>query len=134
MITGMQINTSAARVTAWVAFCVLAASGCVYHMPIQQGNFADAASLAQVRSGMTRAQVRYLLGTPMVPGAFDNNRWDYDYYLKVGYGTAPRRARTTVYFHNDLVERVDSDVKPAPAEPAAENSAQATAAAPAPTT
>ena len=134
MITGMQINTSAARATAWVAFCVLAASGCVYHMPIQQGNYADAASLAQVRSGMTRAQVRYLLGTPMVPSTFDNNRWDYDYYLKVGYGTAPRRARTTVYFHNDLVERVDSDVKPAPAEPAAENSAQATAAAPAPTT
>ena len=92
MITGMQINTSAARVTAWVAFCVLTASACVYHMPIQQGNYPDAASLAQVRSGMTRAQVRYLLGTPMVPSAFDNNRWDYDYYLKVGYGTAPRRA------------------------------------------
>ncbi len=38
---------------------------------------------------MTRAQVRYLLGTPMVPGGFDNDRWDYDYYLKLRQLHAP---------------------------------------------
>ena len=113
----MQVTTSATRLAAWVAFSAITAAGCVYHMPIQQGNYPDAASLAQVRPGMTRAQVRYLLGTPMVPGAFDNDRWDYDYYLKAGHGMAPRHARATVYFSHDLVERVDSDVKPAPAEP-----------------
>ena len=89
----MQITTSAARLAAWLAFCVFATTACVYHMPIQQGNYPDAAALTQVRSGMTRAQVRYLLGTPIVPGAFDNDRWDYDYYLKAGNGVAPRRAR-----------------------------------------
>jgi hypothetical protein len=61
---------------------------------------------------MTRAQVRYLLGTPMVPGGFDNDRWDYDYYLKLRQLKAPRRARASVYFRNDLVDHVDSDVMP----------------------
>ncbi len=44
---------------------------------------------------MTRAQVRYLLGTPMVPGGFDNDRWDYDYYLKIAAAqdSAPRPRR-----------------------------------------
>jgi outer membrane protein assembly factor BamE len=116
MIGSMQITTSAARIAACVALWVLGTTACVYQMPIQQGNYPDAASLAQVKAGMTRAQVRYLLGTPQVPGAFDNDRWDYDYYLKVGHGTDPRRARATVYFQNDLVDRIDSDVKPAPAQ------------------
>ena len=117
MIGAMQITTSAARLAAWLAFCAFAATACVYHMPVQQGNYPDAAALTQVRTGMTRAQVRYLLGTPIVPGAFDNDRWDYDYYLKAGNGVAARHARATVYFHNDLVDRIDSDVKPAPAGP-----------------
>jgi outer membrane protein assembly factor BamE len=127
----MQVTTSAARVAACVALWALGATGCVYQMPIQQGNYPDAAALAQVRPGMTRAQVRYLLGTPQVPGGFDNARWDYDYYLKAGSGAKPRRARATVYFRNDLVDRIDSDVKPAPApaEPAT-----APAAPPAPAT
>jgi len=85
-------------------------SGCVYRMPIQQGNFLDPATIAQVRSGMTRSQVRYLLGTPMVPSDFDNSRWDYGYYLKTRRLQTPRRAHVTVYFANDLVARVDSDV------------------------
>ena len=112
----MQITTSAARIAVSLALWALATTACVYHMPIQQGNYPDAASLAQVRSGMTRAQVRYLLGTPQVPGGFDNDRWDYDYYLKTTYSSKPRRARATVYFRNDLVDRIDSDVKPAPAQ------------------
>src|SRR5689334_9774207 len=123
MMASMQINTSAARIAASVALWVLGTTACVYQMPIQQGNYPDAASLAQVKAGMTRAQVRYLLGTPQVPGGFDNDRWDYDYYLKVGHAAKPRRARAPVYFRNDVVDRIDSDVKPAPA--------QAEAAAPA---
>ena len=64
-------------------------------MPIQQGNYLDPAAIAQVKAGMTHSQVRYLLGTPMVPGGFDNSRWDYDYYLKTrrlqSPGARPRR-------------------------------------------
>ncbi len=89
-------------------------SGCVYRMPIQQGNYLDPAVIAQVKPGMTHSQVRYLLGTPMVPGAFDNTRWDYDYYLKAQRLKGPGRGHVSIYFANNLVARVDSDVKAAP--------------------
>lgn len=100
-------------------FSVLAASavvlgGCVYRMPIQQGNFLDPAVIAQVKPGMTHSQVRYLLGTPMVPGAFDNTRWDYDYYLKTKRLRDPGRGHVSIFFTDNLVARVDSDVKVAP--------------------
>ncbi len=75
---------------------VLAATllgGCAYKMPIRQGNYLDPAIVAQVKPGMTRSQVRYLLGTPMVPGAFDTSRWDYDYYYK-HRGLHARNVRT----------------------------------------
>jgi outer membrane protein assembly factor BamE len=86
-------------------------SGCVYRMPIQQGNHLDEATVSQVVPGMTRVQVRYLLGTPMVPGAFVNSRWDYDYYLKLRRLTEPLTAHATVYFNkNNLVDHVVSNV------------------------
>jgi outer membrane protein assembly factor BamE len=112
MIGTMQATTSAVRSALLLAFSLCAATACVYRMPIQQGNFLDATALVQVKKGMTRTQVRYLMGTPMVPGGFDNDRWDYDYYLKLRQLDSPRRARATVYFRNDLVDYVDSDVMP----------------------
>jgi outer membrane protein assembly factor BamE len=104
----------------WAMACVLAACplcGCVYRMPIQQGNYLDPVVIAQIKPGMTHSQVRYLLGTPMVPGAFDNARWDYDYYLKTQRLHNPGRGHVAVFFTNDLVSRVDSDVTKAPLAP-----------------
>ena len=89
-------------------------AGCVYHMPVRQGNYLDPAVVTQVRPGMTHSQVRYLLGTPMVPGAFDNSRWDYDYYLNASGLNHTHRAHVTIYFEKDVVARVVSDVKAAP--------------------
>lgn len=91
-----------------------ALSGCLYRISIQQGNFLDPAAIAQVKVGMTHSQVRYLLGTPMVPGGFDDSRWDYDYYLKTRRLQTPRRGHVVVHFTNNLVSGVDSDVKSAP--------------------
>ena len=58
--------------------------GCVYRMNIQQGNYLEGRTVDQLQVGMTRSQVRYLLGTPMVPESFDKERWDYLYYFKRG--------------------------------------------------
>lgn len=99
--------------TLWLGLVVGASllAGCVYRMPIQQGNHLDEATISQVLPGMTRVQVRYLLGTPMVPGGFVNERWDYDYYLKMRRLTEPLTAHATVYFNkNNLVDHVVSDV------------------------
>ena len=93
---------------------IWALSGCVYRMPIQQGNYLDPAVISQVKVGMTHSQVHYLLGTPMVPGGFDDARWDYDYYLKMRRLQTPLRSHVVVYFENNLVARVDSNVTSAP--------------------
>ncbi len=85
-------------------------SGCVYRLPIQQGNHLDAEKIGQVKPGMTRTQVKYLLGTPQTPGAFDNERWDYAYYLKVRRLQTPKQLHATVYFKGELVDHVVSNV------------------------
>ncbi len=82
--------------------------GCVYRMTIQQGNFLQKRAIVQLQVGMTRSQVRYLLGTPMVPTTFDTDRWDYLYYLRKGHFRKAQHYLLTVYFQNDKVARIDS--------------------------
>src|SRR3984957_17283270 len=83
-----------------------AASGCVYRVTVQQGNYLEKRNTDQLTTGMTKVQVRYLLGTPMMPSLFENQRWDYLYYLKVGRN-APIERQLTVYFKDDKVEKID---------------------------
>lgn len=83
--------------------------GCIYRMPIQQGNFLDADQVAQLQQGMTRSQVAFLLGTPMVPTAFDTDRWDYYYYTRNSRLQKPQTRRLTVYFQNDMVSRIERE-------------------------
>jgi outer membrane protein assembly factor BamE len=98
-------------VKAVIVLLAALATGCVYRLPIQQGNHLDAEKIGLIKPGMTRTQVKYLLGTPMVPGAFDNERWDYTYYLKLRRLQTPKQLHATVYFKDELVDHVASDVK-----------------------
>ena len=91
-----------------VLLIALPTSGCVYRMTVQQGNFLDARQVVQVKEGMTRAQVRFLLGTPMLPDAFDRDRWDYLYYLKVGRLQKAEEQRLTIYFTDEKVSRIEN--------------------------
>lgn len=91
-----------------LAACMAGAYGCVYRVPIQQGNFLEAEDVTQVMVGMTRAQVRYALGTPMVVDPFSSDRWDYVYYLKIGRMRAPERRHFIVYFENGNVARIET--------------------------
>src|SRR5215472_491481 len=97
------------RIAALLLIPALAAlsSGCVYRMSIQQGNFLEGKTVDQLQTGMTRAQVRYLLGTPMVPDAFDKERWDYLYYFKKGRWRTPEQRHLIVYFQEDKVSKFD---------------------------
>jgi outer membrane protein assembly factor BamE len=103
------------------AVCLLG-TGCVYRINIQQGNFLNQGQVNTVKEGMTRSQVRYLLGTPMVADSFDKERWDYIYYLKHGRSRKVDSRRVTVYFEGDKVARLD---KPTDAEAAAQDAAAA---------
>lgn len=86
----------------------MGASGCVYRMTVQQGNFLDPKQVSQLQVGMTRSQVRFLLGTPMLPDAFDRDRWDYLYYEKIGRLKKPDQRRLTVFFDADKVQRFEN--------------------------
>jgi outer membrane protein assembly factor BamE len=92
-----------------------ASSGCVYRMNIQQGNYLEARTVDQLQVGMTRSQVRYLLGTPMVPDAFDKERWDYLYYFKKGRLKKPEQRHLIVFFKAEKVEKFEKDNVPAKA-------------------
>jgi outer membrane protein assembly factor BamE len=82
-------------------------SGCVYRPTIQQGNLLQLDEIDQVKVGMTRSQVRYVLGTPMISDPFEPNRWDYVYTLQKGHDTHIDRAHFVVLFEDDKVIRVD---------------------------
>lgn len=101
------------------------AAGCLYRMPVQQGNLLDESQVSQLQTGMTRSQVLYLLGTPMVPDGFDNQRWDYYHYYNSGRGDQGTR-RLTVWFSNDTVSRIE-DSHPKPAASAGSSEAPAAA-------
>src|SRR3954466_4887590 len=94
--------------TILLAAGALLASGCVYKMNIQQGNYLVADSVSQLKEGMTRSQVRFLLGTPMVPDAFDDDRWDYYYFFSSQKFAKPLKRRLTVYFEDDKVQRFEN--------------------------
>ena len=99
-----------------VALGLLASStllcGCVYRMNIQQGNYLEGRTVDQLQVGMTRSQVRYLLGTPMVPDAFDKGRWDYLYYFKKGRLKRPEERHLIVWFKEEKVERFERNNVP----------------------
>lgn len=84
-------------------------AGCVYQAPLSQGNLLDEDDLDQVETGMTRSQVRFLLGTPMIDDPFNRDRWDYVYYLRVGRDKARFKRWVSVYFENDTVSRIVRD-------------------------
>ena len=94
--------------TLALAAGALLASGCVYKMNIQQGNYLVAESVSQLKEGMTRSQVRFLLGTPMVPDAFNEDRWDYYYFFSSQRFKEPLKRRLTVYFADDKVQRYEN--------------------------
>jgi outer membrane protein assembly factor BamE len=80
-----------------------------YRMEIQQGNFVSQEMVAQLKPGMTKDQVRFILGTPMVTDIFHADRWDYIYWREASNGTREQR-RLSVSFENGQLSRLDGDV------------------------
>lgn len=77
-----------------------------YRTTIQQGNFVSKEMLAQVKQGMTREQVRFLLGTPLLTDMFHSDRWDYMFRLLKPNGELTT-SRVTVYFEKNLVSTIE---------------------------
>jgi outer membrane protein assembly factor BamE len=88
----------------------LALAACVYRVDIQQGNLLKDKDILQVEVGMTRSQVQFLLGTPMVADSFHRDRWDYAYTLRKGRSSDIERRWVVVYFENDRVSKIDREL------------------------
>ena len=104
---------------AWsLAACSVVDQVTPYKLDIQQGNVVTQDMVAKLKPGMTKAQVRFILGTPLITDVFHADRWDYVYrYQKAGTLTEERRV--TLIFDGDTLKQVSGDVVAAPAGPGA---------------
>lgn len=82
-----------------------------YRVEVVQGNVVTQEMLAQLREGLTREQVRYVLGSPLLADVFHGDRWDYVFSIR-RQGTEPQERRVTVYFDQDRVTRFDAGSLP----------------------
>ncbi len=90
----------------------LMASGCsnllpsFYSPPVRQGNYIDAAMIARLQPGMSKRQVSFILGTPLLSDVFHRNRWDYVYFEDDG-GDISGEKRLAVYFNDNGLDRTE---------------------------
>jgi len=101
--------------TLSTAFLLATLTGCSYLTPykldVPQGNAITADLTAKIKLGMTHAQVRYVLGTPLLADEFHKNRWDYIYYDSRG-GSLKQDKRYHVLFEEDRVVGMGGDTLP----------------------
>lgn len=83
-----------------------------HKIDIQQGNYVTQDMVDKLKPGMTRAQVRFVLGTPLVVDPFRTDRWDYVYLYKKG-GEITEQRRLAAIFKDDKLVRLEGDVMPA---------------------
>ncbi len=84
----------------------------VYKINIEQGNLVDKEMVDQLEPGMSRRQVQFILGTPLVEDTFDSSRWDYPYVIRHGDDVI-RKAQMAVHFEGDTLVDVSGDYRPA---------------------
>lgn len=114
-----------AATTVLLAALVLAlagtSAGCskipgMYRLDIQQGNVITQEQVSQLRHGMDKRKVRFVLGTPLITDSFNPDRWDYVYTFQKGGGKRVER-HVSLFFENDKLTRVKGDVTPAEGMP-----------------
>ena len=93
----------------------MAASITPYKVEVVQGNFVSKEQAEALKAGMSRQQVRDLLGTPLMASVFHGDRWDYVFTLR-RKGVDAQTRRLTVFFKGDVLERFEGDEMPTEAE------------------
>lgn len=86
-----------------------------YKVEVVQGNFVSREQVEALKPGMSRLQVRDILGTPLVTSVFHSDRWDYVFTLK-RKGVEPQARKLAVFFKGDALERFEGDTMPSEAE------------------
>ncbi|MFK8050972.1 MAG: outer membrane protein assembly factor BamE [Halioglobus sp.] len=101
-----------------LALIFLALCGCgslgfpgVYRINVEQGNIITQDMVDQLKPGMSRRQVRFILGTPLVEDSFNQQRWDYAYVTRNGNKLLSEE-QLTVYFEGDVLSKFTSSLSP----------------------
>lgn len=103
-----------------VSLCVLSLASCqffpgVHKLNIQQGHIITQEMVDQLKVGMSKRQVRFVLGSSLLPDPFNDNRWDYHYSLKRGSNGEASKHLFSVYFEGDKLSKMEGDYLPGPA-------------------
>ena len=101
-----SFNASAVNPVNWIT---------PYKIDVIQGNFISKEQVELLQAGMSRAQVKDVLGTPLVSSVFHADRWDYVFTLK-RQGIEPQSFRYALFFKGDQLERFEGDTMPSNAE------------------
>jgi outer membrane protein assembly factor BamE len=96
---------------SWLSACSFVGFPGVYKIDVEQGNIVTQEMTDQLKPGMTRRQVRFILGTPLVEDTFHPDRWDYLYVLRNGPDVLDE-ARISVVFEGDTLVTVSGDYLP----------------------
>ena len=86
-----------------------------YVPEVVQGNFVSKEQRQALRPGMPKAQVRDILGTPLITSLFRGERWDYAFSIR-RQNVEPQQFKLTVWFRGDVLEKVESDELPSEQE------------------
>ncbi len=106
ILTGTMLLTSCGSVTSF-------AFPGVYRLSIPQGNIITQDMIDQLRPGLTKRQVNFIMGTPLVKDTFDQDRWDYLYSFQPGGGERVQE-RLTLYFENNQLTYFTGDFTQSP--------------------
>ncbi len=95
----------------------IALSGCslipsAHKVPIQQGHIITTEMVSNLKLGMTKNQVRYVLGNSLLPNMFDEDRWDYHYSTRLGSTGDIKHHLYTVYFADGKLIKTEGDHTP----------------------
>jgi len=95
----------------WLTACSIADWSLVHRIDVQQGNVISQEAINQLEPGMTRRQVQFVIGSPMVADVFHQDRWDYIYLMQPGRGEESRE-HVTLFFENDVLSRISGTLHP----------------------
>ncbi len=123
----LQLEFLLNKILLLIAFSILISSqvsGCsrradgsvkiplVYRQDIQQGNVIEQSMIDKLEPGMTRAKVKFIMGTPLLVDPFHTNRWEYIYSNEPGSGERVQR-RVSLYFEDDKLTHIEGNITPA---------------------
>ena len=83
----------------------------VYRINVEQGNVVTEEMVEQLRPGLNRRQVRYIMGTPLIEDSFHEDRWDYRYLLRNG-NELLSETQLTLWFEGEELVRAEGPDAP----------------------